>query len=84
MTSLTYEAYEEQVVARFALIANDYTPGSMNNGALVRMGKDALTADGSAPPSLKKVAVPRGGGAIIDGGRSVYFTTETSIMKMVK
>jgi len=68
----------------FALIANDYTPGSMNTGALVRMGKEALTPDGSPPPSLKKVAVPRGGDAIIDGGRSVYFTTETSIMKLVK
>jgi hypothetical protein len=53
-------------------------------GSLARVGLNDLTPDGSPPASLKKYVVPRGGDAIVDGGRSVYFTTETSIMKLVK
>jgi len=68
----------------FAIVANDYTVSQGNVGSLLRVGKDDLTVDGNSPASLKKFVVPRGGDAIIDGGRSVYFTTATSIMKLVK
>jgi hypothetical protein len=69
----------------YAIVANDYNvPNQGNVGSLVRVGKDDLTENGAPPASFKKFAVPRGGDAIIDGGRSVYFTTETSIMKLVK
>jgi hypothetical protein len=68
----------------FAINANDYTVPQGNVGSLLRVGKDDLTMDGMAPASLKRFVVPRGGDAIIDAGRSVYFTTETSIMKLVK
>jgi hypothetical protein len=67
----------------FAISAADYTqPPGMSS--LVRVGKDDLTMDGSPPSTLKKHIVPHGGDAIVDGGSSVYFTTETSIMKLVK
>jgi hypothetical protein len=68
----------------FAIVAGDYTVMPSNMGTLVRVGHEDLTSDGNPPASLKKYVVPRGGDAIIDGGRSVYFTTEKSIMKLVK
>jgi hypothetical protein len=68
----------------FAIAAADYTGQQSNMGALLRVPDDGLTTDGTPPASLKKYPVARGGDAIVDGGRSVYFTTETSIMKLVK
>jgi hypothetical protein len=68
----------------FVLVANDYTVPQGNVGSLLRMGRDDLNKDGSAPPSLRRYIIPRGGDAIVDGGRSVYFTTATGIIKLVK
>jgi hypothetical protein len=68
----------------FALIANDYTVPQGNVGSLLRVGRDDLTKDGSDPPSLKRYVIPRGGDAIVDAGRSVYVTTATGVVKLVK